>query len=861
MKPKVVIVGAGVAGLTVAHELIERDFAVVVYDRRSVCGGKASSGRVGAHAGLSPGLPTEHGFRFFPGWYRHLFDSMRRIPLPEPGDVFRQRNVAHNLVELDRNLVAEYDRGPAPLVMHLPQNLEDAQAVSTFFLEAKQAGLTVRDISFFFQKLLRFLNEPEDRRREKFDGISWVDFMELDKRSRAFRSLMIATTRTMVAAKASEASAYTIAKMAIRTLFDGPSTKDRVLNGPTNEKWIDPWIRYLEEKGVEFRLGQDLDSVGFDGHGPRISHLCFRSVEEEMRTRCLRIAKECFEQLIKLRKAMKPGAADHAASLEAIAGFFAAVTHLEEILPLLESDEFRSIHAAPPDQRQGGPGVHDLDEEGRRIEAELTALGDSLASVGNDLGRARRELPGMLADLHAVRATSSAGSHAIAMVERRRDTQKAYITALEANEQAIIEARARLQARALEVQAERALRAAAPSQCLEQVRRRVEELRALRGHVAELPVDDQIEAIKRADPGDDEALQKDLAQALARERRVPPARVEADDFVFALPVEQMAYYINRSPTMCEYDPQLKRIVRLSNSLDWMSGIQFYLRDPLDITPGHIVCMDSEWGITAIEQTYFWSDVDLPSGVRSIISVDVSAWDVRGRFNRKEAFNCTPQEIAEEVWAQLEESLNKRDRRRLLERAMLIGGGLERDKSYHLDDSIVDRFDRKKQASYELSRNVKFSAEELLLENDDDKRAEIPYASGPRLAINVEPLLINRVGTLRLRPEAATGISNMFLAGDYLDTGTNLACMEGANEAARLAVNALLDRRQSRRKRCEIFPFADSGLVKTALATLGLGQRVASGGLPLTAFAVVTDSTTSFVAKTANSFLSRWRQGR
>jgi glycine/D-amino acid oxidase-like deaminating enzyme len=30
VKPKVVIVGGGVAGLTAAHELVERDFEVVV---------------------------------------------------------------------------------------------------------------------------------------------------------------------------------------------------------------------------------------------------------------------------------------------------------------------------------------------------------------------------------------------------------------------------------------------------------------------------------------------------------------------------------------------------------------------------------------------------------------------------------------------------------------------------------------------------------------------------------------------------------------------------------------------------------------------------------------------------------------
>ena len=46
MREKVVIIGGGVAGLTAAHELIERDYEVQVFERRAAVGGKAASGRV-----------------------------------------------------------------------------------------------------------------------------------------------------------------------------------------------------------------------------------------------------------------------------------------------------------------------------------------------------------------------------------------------------------------------------------------------------------------------------------------------------------------------------------------------------------------------------------------------------------------------------------------------------------------------------------------------------------------------------------------------------------------------------------------------------------------------------------------------
>ena len=85
MNPKVIILGGGIAGLSAAHELIERNFDVEIYERREFYGGKAASYRVaptptlGAAGGRglrtkllsnedASGLPGEHGFRFVPGW-------------------------------------------------------------------------------------------------------------------------------------------------------------------------------------------------------------------------------------------------------------------------------------------------------------------------------------------------------------------------------------------------------------------------------------------------------------------------------------------------------------------------------------------------------------------------------------------------------------------------------------------------------------------------------------------------------------------------------------------------------------------------------------------------------------------------
>src|SRR3954452_16318849 len=80
MSERVAVLGGGVAGLTAAHELAERGFDVTVYEARQRLGGRARSLPVpGSGEGGRADLPAEHGFRFFPGFYKHVPDTMRRI--------------------------------------------------------------------------------------------------------------------------------------------------------------------------------------------------------------------------------------------------------------------------------------------------------------------------------------------------------------------------------------------------------------------------------------------------------------------------------------------------------------------------------------------------------------------------------------------------------------------------------------------------------------------------------------------------------------------------------------------------------------------------------------------------------------
>src|SRR6185437_12257514 len=172
----------------------------------------------------------------------------------------------------------------------------------------------------------------------------------------------------------------------------------------------------------------------------------------------------------------------------------------------------------------------------------------------------------------------------------------------------------------------------------------------------------------------------------------------------------------------------------------------------------------------------------------ILSVDVSDWESPGKFCKKPASSCTKQEIIDEVLAQLREHLK------------------HTGKDVLADGNIVGCF------------------------VDEDIR--LPNPGGA--TVNLEPLLINTTGSWKNRPQAYTKIENLFLASDYVRTYTDLATMEGANEAARRAVNAILKSSHSTEPICDTWPLHYPGWLYTWLRYRDRGRLLRKKPQPFAA---------------------------
>ena len=262
MPQTVAILGGGVAGLSAAHELAERGFQVRVFERKPVMGGKARSIPVpgSALADHKP-LPGEHGFRFFPGFYKHVTDTMRRIPYGSHGNTF------DNLTVATRILLARSGQSEITWVARCPQTLADLQA---FFTELfTPLGVPADEVAYFVTRLLIVATSCPERRLEEFEKIAWWDFIAAPRMSKIYQAYLgEGLTRSLVAMRAEESSTRTVGVTQLQLLYGLISPDrvfDRLLSGPTSDVWIDPWTQYLQKLGVEFHAGTRVTGIDTDG--------------------------------------------------------------------------------------------------------------------------------------------------------------------------------------------------------------------------------------------------------------------------------------------------------------------------------------------------------------------------------------------------------------------------------------------------------------------------------------------------------------------------------------------------------------------------------------------------------------------
>jgi uncharacterized protein with NAD-binding domain and iron-sulfur cluster len=233
-------------------------------------------------------VPGEHGFRYFPGFYRHLFDTMRRTAVLSTGeDRYGPvvRSVFDNLVGTEATWLhlppagpskdeapdegtksTEHAEGAQPggrlirFPRRPPRSPQALLAALRSFVH--ELGYEPGDLAHLSLKLFQYMTSCKARRAAEHEDMTWWEFLQGEKFSLRCRAHMERGPEVLGAMTATESDVRTQGNMVTQLLIDqlvGRTVTDATLNGPTSLAWFDHWREYLVFRGVKFFRGMLVD--------------------------------------------------------------------------------------------------------------------------------------------------------------------------------------------------------------------------------------------------------------------------------------------------------------------------------------------------------------------------------------------------------------------------------------------------------------------------------------------------------------------------------------------------------------------------------------------------------------------------
>ena len=717
---------------------------------QSVSANRARSNRV-EFAIVEQVIPGEHGFRFFPSFYRHLFDTMKRTPVFNLHGNLTAETAYDQLVDTSDILIGLNDgERLMPVKLERFTTVQALQETVKFFKD--KLRFSDRDILRLQTHLLKYLTSSKQRRGDEAEKASLWQYIRADRvhYSQGAAEFIKQTPQALVAMSAEETDARTQYNGIIQLLFDNPFepfVADKTLNGTTSGAWLKYWKDYLKRKGVKFFNGKllGLSLIG-DDFAPEIGG-----------------PKDC---TLELKTPLK-GASE------------SAVVCASEIPPETPSSGTLCIKLANKTCRYVRYVSYDSKKGIFRIP------GTDFRKPNDAAARARLTTHNVFPE-----------------------TPEDFLPEIGELKNGILRLHTPLHSQCIEVAVNPPIPDDTPSSGTLCIQLNTNSCRYVRytsyenitkndikiGTFQIGPTDFSIP--NHAVKGAPVAVFPEKVQEYLIERFK-----KSDFFVMAMPYEQAsqaiwdAYsqiaessyksgftgpfeqlkqfndYVGQRPDRSGAirrvrDPITGRPQNPKDPLRDISGIQYFMPQNYRFGDGHVYYPDSPWALSSISQVAFWRERVSPIGIYlGQISFDVGNWyqaDKRG----KTAWNSTRQEIADEVWKQGCEALDS-----------LYASHLFKPLYYHIDYGIVF------------------------------KQGEEPGT----VERNLNPYIINVPGQWHYRPGIllqgrgeharqtgiwyASGAESLFRrwvpAGTYMATYTRLTTMESANESARHAVNAIL----------------------------------------------------------------------
>lgn len=261
MEYDVIIIGGGVAGLTAAQELAEKNLKVCVLDAAPFVGGKPISAftyplipppqtstkedleeyltsKPEINTNVKRTLPIEHGFRVYPENYNNLLGIMKRIPTEEG------------------KFVNDYLINTVYLADH-PQRIPENK---NWF-----AKLLSRIEKYFFGLSLVLPYISCAKRAEKYDEISVAELFDLENRSPELREVIFLLTDSLSSGMVANTSSLAVINI-LMNFFYAPDRKGfQTFDRPTHKAWLNYWEAYLNKLNVQIYKNTKVTNINLSG--------------------------------------------------------------------------------------------------------------------------------------------------------------------------------------------------------------------------------------------------------------------------------------------------------------------------------------------------------------------------------------------------------------------------------------------------------------------------------------------------------------------------------------------------------------------------------------------------------------------
>jgi uncharacterized protein with NAD-binding domain and iron-sulfur cluster len=196
---------------------------------------------------------------------------MKKIPFNH----YSRSNVEQNLVEGRRAIMAAKDGPPQFIVpSSFPRSADDFKVWVDYF-ETVDKYLEPAERDFFLKRIAIVKSFCIERRFAEFENVTWWEYMHADNFSPQYQNLVEMISGTILAANPRNANAHIVGTLAAdiidRTLVPGDRGILIMLDGPTSDMWIEPWVQHLLSLGVSFQLNTTLTSFQMSPDGSRVA--------------------------------------------------------------------------------------------------------------------------------------------------------------------------------------------------------------------------------------------------------------------------------------------------------------------------------------------------------------------------------------------------------------------------------------------------------------------------------------------------------------------------------------------------------------------------------------------------------------